>query len=148
MVSRVGRRTELNLALQGAALRQQVPGSSVRLSPGHLVWTGLIQPTLETGRYELGIDLRQGHTPTVEVLSPALKPNDDGLLPHVYSTGGLCLSGRGQWAPTMFLTETFLPWACEWLTFYELWLATDLWYGDGPHHLDAAWQNGILHAYG
>jgi hypothetical protein len=147
MGSRVGRRSELNLALQAAALRRQVEGSCVQLTPGHLVWIGLVQPTPDTGKYELRIELRQGHFPSVRVLSPALKPNDSGLLPHVYTSGALCLSGHGQWEPTMLLTETFLPWACEWLTFYELWSATGLWYGDGPQHLDTAWQASILHAY-
>lgn len=148
MASRVGRYGEPNLALQAMSLRRLMPASSTRLQPGKFVWAGVVQPTEETGRYELRIELSRGHTPSVRVLAPALKPNNDGLLPHVYDTGQLCLSGRGQWQPNMYLAETFLPWACEWLVFYELWLATGLWYGDGPDRLDAAWQVSILHPYG
>lgn len=147
MSSRVGRRTEVNLALQALTLRHLMPQGNIRLQPSRLIWTGWVQPTAETSRYQLGIDLRQSRIPSVRVLAPALRPNDDGLLPHVYDNGTLCLSGRGEWAPTMYLSDTFLPWACEWLTFYELWLATDLWYGDGPDRLDATSQAIILHPY-
>lgn len=148
MASRVGRGGEPNLALQALSLRRLMPHGRVILQPGELVWTGVVQPTEESARYELRIEMPRGRTPSVSVLSPALKPNGEGRLPHVYNTGHLCLSGRAQWRPTMLLSETFLPWACEWLAFYELWLATGLWYGDGPDRLDAAWQDSILHAYG
>jgi hypothetical protein len=31
----------------------------------------------------------------------------------------------------MFLADTILPWAVEWLAYYEIWLATGVWYGGG-----------------
>lgn len=148
MASQVGRRTEVNLAMQAGALRRFMPDSSIRLRPGHLTCIGWVKPTEETGRYQLRIDLRSHRTPTVWVLAPALKPNNDGLLPHVYDTGSLCVSQTGDWNATRLIVDTFLPWACEWLTFYELWLATGVWYGDGPGRLDAASQSSILHPYG
>lgn len=147
MVSRVGRRTELNLAHQAFALRQLMPNGSTRLRPGLLIWTGWVQPTSETGQYQLRIDIKPNRRPSVRVLAPALKPTEDGLLPHVYDDGTLCLALPGEWSPTHYVTETFLPWACEWLTFYELWLATGLWYGDGRDSLDAESQAAILHPY-
>ena len=147
MGSRVGHRSELNLALQALALRRLMPEGNVRLLPSQLIWTGWVQPTAETSRYELRIDAKQRVRPSVRVLSPALKPNDDGLLPHVYDDGTLCLSQPLDWTPTMYLTDTFLPWACTWLTFYELWLATGLWYGDGADRLDVELQASILHPY-
>ena len=147
MVSRVGRRTEVNLALQALALRHLMPDGSTRLRPGQLTWTGWVQPTVEMNSYQLRIDLKQGRRPLVRALAPTLKPNVEGRLPHVYSDGNLCLSRRGDWKSTMYLTDTFLPWACEWLTFYELWLAVGIWYGDGPERLDDASQTSILHPY-
>lgn len=125
-----------------------MPGSCVRLRPGRLTWTGNVQPTPETNSYDLRIDYALSKVPTVKVLTPALKPNSDGLLPHVYDSGHLCISRRGDWSSTMYLTETFLPWACEWLTYYEIWSATDIWYGDGPDRLDPESQARILHPYG
>jgi hypothetical protein len=47
----------------------------------------------------------------------------------------------------MLLAQTLMPWACEWLVFYELWLAVSVWYGDGPDRLDPASQAKILHSY-
>jgi hypothetical protein len=30
----------------------------------------------------------------------------------------------------MFIAETIVPWACEWLAYYEIWKATGHWSGD------------------
>jgi len=41
----------------------------------------------------------------------------------------------------MFLADTILPWAAEWLAHYEIWFATGTWYGGGewpPRRLGAA----------
>lgn len=147
MASRVGRSAKPALALQAFALRQLVPDGKTRLRPSRLVWTGRVQPTPETSTYLLRIDMELRRTPSVRVLSPSLKANDRGLLPHVYDDGTLCVSQAGDWRRGMLLTESFLPWACEWLIHYELWLATELWYGDGPDRLDAESQARILHPY-
>jgi hypothetical protein len=48
----------------------------------------------------------------------------------------------------MLLSQTILPWASEWLFYYELWLASDTWFGDGPERLDPVSQSEILHPYG
>lgn len=148
MGSRVGRPSEVNLALQAGMLCRVVPDSTIRLRPGRLTWFGWVQPTVETARYRLRIEARQQGTPTVRVLAPTLKPNNDGLLPHVYDTGSLCVSRPGEWNAMMFIVDTILPWTCEWLAYYELWLTTGLWCGDGPDRLDTAWQASILHPYG
>ena len=34
----------------------------------------------------------------------------------------------------MYVAETTMPWAAEWLFFFELWLATDEWLGGGVLH--------------
>lgn len=147
MASRVGRSAEPTLALQAFALRQLVPDGKTRLRRSRLVWTGWVQPTPETTTYQLRIDMELRLTPSVRVLSPSLKPNDCGLLPHVYDDGTLCVSQAGDWRRGMLLTESLIPWACEWLTYYELWLATELWYGDGSDRLDTESQANILHPY-
>ncbi|MDY0295864.1 MAG: hypothetical protein RB296_00975 [Acidobacteriota bacterium] len=33
----------------------------------------------------------------------------------------------------MIIAKTIVPWASEWLIFYELWLATGEWLGGGIH---------------
>jgi hypothetical protein len=143
----VARRGELTLAAQAFALRQLMPDGLARLKPARLTWVGQVHPGPECARYDLCIDIGLHEPPTVRVLSPTLKPNDDGLLPHVYEDGTLCVHKPGDWRRRMLLTQTILPWACEWLLYYELWKATDVWHGDGPDHLDAESQAKILHPY-
>lgn len=147
MASRADRSVEPPLALQAFALRQLVPAGKTRLRSSRLVWTGWVKPTPATSTYLLRIDMELRGTPSVRVLSPSLKPNDRGLLPHVYDDGTLCVSQAGDWRRGTLLTESFLPWACEWLVYYELWLATELWYGDGTDRLDTESQARILHPY-
>jgi len=148
MGSRAGRGTEVTPALQAFALRQVMPNGRARIHSGTLTWVGQVQPGPECSTYELQIDHRPRRLPTVRVLAPALKPNDQGLLPHVYSDGTLCLHDEGEWHSKMLLSQTILPWASEWLFYYELWLASDTWFGDGPERLDPVSQSEILHPYG
>lgn len=143
----MGRGAKPTFALQAFALRQLVPTGTARLGGGRLTWIGQVRPAPECADYVLRIDVRQRLVPTVRVLSPALKPNNDGLLPHVYGDGTLCVNEADEWHSTMLLAQTLLPWACEWLIFYELWLATNIWYGDGPDRLEPASQAMILHPY-
>lgn len=141
------RRTEVSLAAQAFALRQLVPDSKAKLRPGSLRWRGRVQPTPQTHNYELRLDAQPRRSPSVHVIHPPLIPNDDGLLPHVFDTGALCLSKSGDWTPRMLFADTYVPWAMKWLMYYELWRATDLWYGDGPDHLDDVSQSSILHPF-
>ena len=55
-------------------------------------------------------------------------------LPHVYSSGDLCLYLPGQWKESMLLADTILPWTSQWLLYYELWLITGHWMGSGHDH--------------
>lgn len=60
-------------------------------------------------------------------------------LPHVYQHKGegtkLCLwlPRAHEWVPQMRFKETYLPWAAEWLDYFEEWLVTDVWAGGGEH---------------
>lgn len=148
MGSRAARGAEVTPALQAFALRQIMPDGRATIRNGGLNWVGTVQPGDECSTYELQIVLRPRRLPTARVLSPTLKPNPDGLLPHVYNDGTLCLHQEGEWRSNMLLARTVLPWASEWLFYYELWLASGTWYGDGPDRLDPASQAKILHPYG
>lgn len=55
--------------------------------------------------------------------------------PHLYPDGSLCLFYPPglEWRPTMYVAEMIIPWAAEWLFFYELWLVGGHWYGGGRH---------------
>ena len=147
MGSPAARRAEVSLPVQALALRSVVPDSRARLTPQRLLWHGQVRPSPQSQTYELRLAASPRRTPRITVTRPTLRPDEDGRLPHVYDDGSLCLSRPGDWYPHMLFTATFLPWACEWLLFYELWLATDLWFGDGPNHLDDASQAALLHPF-
>lgn len=148
MSSRAEREPEVTPALQAFALRHVMPEGRARIRNGVLTWVGTVQPGPECSTYELEVVLRPRRVPIVRVLSPDLRPDAAGLLPHVYNDGTLCLHAEGEWRSNMLVARTVLPWASEWLFHYELWLACGTWYGDGPHRLDSASQTKILHPYG
>jgi hypothetical protein len=55
-------------------------------------------------------------------------------LPHVYPLNTLCLFlGNREWHESIPIADTLVPWASEWLLYYELWLATGEWLGGGEH---------------
>lgn len=140
-------RCEVALPLQALALDRLMPQGRTWLRPGRLHWIGSVQPAAGCGTYDLRLTARPGRPPTIVVTAPALQPNEDGHMPHVYDDGSLCVSQRGDWRPHMLFTDTFIPWSCEWLINYELWLATSIWFGDGPDMLDPESQARILHPY-
>lgn len=56
-------------------------------------------------------------------------------LPHVYShiEQQICLysPSKKEWTREKFIFSTIIPWACEWLQFYELWVIDGNWLGGG-----------------
>lgn len=98
---------------------------------GRLTWRGRLQPTRLSRYYLVSFDYVGNNFPVVRVLDPPLEPTVEHLLPHVFRDGTLCLHERHEWRPDMRLVETIIAWTCEWLYFYEIWLGTKLWFGDG-----------------
>lgn len=143
----MGGRGDLSVSVQALALRHLFPDSAIHLRPRYLRWHGSVQPTPLSDRYHLRLEYHEGSSPRVCVESPELVTDADGLLPHVWDTGHLCVHQFGDWHARMLLTQTFLPWAAEWLLYYELWRSTGLWHGDGSQSLDAVSQRRILHPY-
>ena len=101
------------------------------LRGGRLVWTSWLQTTGLSRRYLLRIELGHDGLPHINVLEPLLESPKGTAIPHLYREGTLCLYSRGEWHPGMSLALTIVPWASEWLVNYEIWLATDEWYGGG-----------------
>lgn len=67
----------------------------------------------------------------MRVIAPALRTRPAEGLPHVFSDGSLCLNLASDWNRAMLVADTTVPWAAEWLYFYELWLPEGQWYGGG-----------------
>jgi hypothetical protein len=90
----------------------------------------MIQPTPLSRTYTVQITYAIGGPPRVLVVRPTLDSRPGEPLPHVYREGSLCLYQDDEWLPNMFIADTILPWACEWLAHYELWMATGHWGGN------------------
>lgn len=52
-------------------------------------------------------------------------------LPRFHTASALCLydPDGGQWDPRMLIADTTIPWAADWLKFYEFWLYDGIWRG-------------------
>jgi hypothetical protein len=71
-------------------------------------------------------------------------------LPHVYSHENqqLCLFSVSQkeWNSKQLIIKTLIPWASEWLFYYEIWLINGDWLGGGhdEYASDNKVQNKII----
>lgn len=117
---------------------KQLPGFSAWLR-GHsrLVAEGDITPNPLAETYRVRVDYRQNMKPRAWVLSPALAVRPPWrFIPHMFDQDRLCLFLEGEWTAEMYVADTIIPWAAEWLHYYELWHATGVWHGGGhePGH--------------
>ncbi|MEU8205821.1 hypothetical protein [Streptosporangium sp. NPDC049046] len=94
-----------------------------------------LQPSAICRVYTVEVTYRHRSRPRVMVIDPELKLHPRATaLPHVYPKGDLCLHLPGEWNDSMLLARTIMPWTCEWLLHYELWLITGRWAGSGAPH--------------
>ncbi|NUB12801.1 hypothetical protein GAY28_08810 [Azospirillum brasilense] len=118
-------------------------------APWGCIWRGRLQPVAQVYEVEVsyfpGVCLDDVHFilqwPKVLLLSPApeRRSADPSMpIPHLYrqpapgAPAHLCLyhpSGN-EWNWDHWIGKTIIPWAAEWLAFYELWRITGRW--DGP----------------
>ncbi len=129
------RNSGVSLIVQVGRLKSLFPDSKIsRIGEESLVWVHNIIPTPLSNSYKLKVHYRRNKGVDCCVQEPKLLlAAGQRVLPHVYSTlhQKLCLfypDGR-EWNARMLLTETIIPWASEWLLYYEIWLATGVWKG-------------------
>lgn len=126
----------LSVAHQALGLRQLFPNLPAKVRAGRLEWTGILTPTPMSRDYTVKLTYSQITRPRVVIIDPKLHCVTDGAIPHLYRDGSICLNDTHQWDPSMLLVDTIIPWTSEWLYFYELWVATGTWFGDGEDQLD------------
>lgn len=105
--------------------------STASVKSGRLRWEGSLQPTARSGSYTVRIDYVPPSYPKVTIVTPPLEVPEGRALPHTFPGDRLCLYWRGQWDPSMSIAKTIVPWASEWLLYYELWVVTGEWHGGG-----------------
>lgn len=129
-----GRR--LSVAQQAIGLRGVFPDRPPSVQAGRLKWTGVLTPTPLSRDYTVTLTYSHAMRPRMAIVDPALRSATDGAIPHLYRDGSICLNDTHQWDSSMLLVDTVIPWTSEWLYFYELWVATGTWFGDGDEQLD------------
>lgn len=95
-------------------------------------------PKPDSYTYTVKIEVRRNYIPQVQVVNPmplAMAPGKKQYehINHPQHLQYLCLNVRGEWTPDMKISDTFVPWASEWLLNYEYWLVTGEWEGGGLH---------------
>lgn len=102
-----------------------------------LTWAYDVRPTPLSRLYTISIKLKRHGTPNVYVVKPDIEALAEGReIPHVYRKPlRLCLylPSSGQWTPAKRLDQTIMPWTALWLFYFEEWLASGDWKGEGQH---------------
>lgn len=138
------RAPRMSLAVQQLQMRAVWPELDTRVERGVLVVRGFVRPTAVTRRYKIRLTYRLERAPQLFVVDPRLErrcEQPDAPIPHTYNqnTPGseepcVYYPYSREWAPTMSLATTIMPWLLTWLVDYEVWQATGQWLGGGVPH--------------
>lgn len=134
MSGRCGKRPPISTDGQCALMRLFYPQFNTRFVGGRMISVGDLNPSSLSDTYRVKFEYKADRSPKVRVISPELVPREPGgKLKHVYPGNRLCLfvPGSGEWTPQMSIAKTIVPWASEWLFYYEMWHATGEWLGGG-----------------
>ena len=133
-----GRQCDLSLSQQLLFLKANPAiGGMGTVHANKLTWRVPIQPTALARTYLAAITYQPGKTPDVQIQEPLLELLAEGRsLPHVYKDPlRLCLylPGAREWEAQKRIDQTIIPWTYLWLYYFEDWLWTDKWKGEGRH---------------
>jgi hypothetical protein len=119
--------------IQKALIEKHFPCFNCKLRCGHLKCEGQITPSEGCATYRVQISYKQGGAPEVRIKEPHMIPSASI---HMYSSGALCLyqPAEDPWKSSDDIHRKIIPWAAEWLVFYELYLIYGKWLGpEAPH---------------
>lgn len=101
-----------------------------------------LQPTEESKCYKVLLEYKNlQRKPQLYLDISDLKIKNKADIPHKYGINevngkeyvNMCLYYGKEWSYTMKISETIIPWAAEWIYFFEIWLITGKWCGGGKH---------------
>lgn len=96
-------------------------------------WVGPMKPSTLSDTYRVKVRYKIPDRPEVTVLSPTLRlAEGKKKLPHVFPPDwtNLCLHLSEEWSPDKPVAW-IIPWISFWLYFYEAWVVTGEWFGEG-----------------
>jgi len=119
-------------------------------------WRGLIRGAQKQYVIEVLWESTRSEKPYVVLRDPPLRPRE-GMsfeqIPHLIfnrdrpDLSGLCLfdPSGSQWSNKLLIADTTIPWAAEWLFYYELWHVDGKWLGGGvgPESIAEAWAAAL-----
>ncbi len=130
--------SKITLAIQAFNLRRQFPKCTCKLRHNKLTWYGKIRPTPFSKTYCIKLICHNlSSKPTVILYGDYIEGIDRSDFPHHFKIDKekmeveLCLHMPYEFNHTGLIANTIIPWAQEWLFFYEIWLATGEWCGGG-----------------
>ena len=138
---------------QDVAIRRAFPGFQLTVAAGWIgIWEGPVRPISKTYRIRIvffrrrffdGWSLENPYVSVcvVDPLIGAEAIREERLLPHIYwneqrpEYPNLCLYDPKEmsWTPEQLVATTVIPWASQWLFFYEYWQITGEFRGPGRH---------------
>lgn len=95
-----------------------------------------LRPDVFSKEYHVKIIYEIGKVVSVFIINEELKiAKNRTKLPHVWDNDKqkICLysSDGGKWNSGNSIVSTIIPWASEWLYYYEMWLIDGIWHGGG-----------------
>lgn len=129
---------------QLATIKEGFPEAKIkRVKRGHYEVIVPLKPKNISRTYYVKITFTEFGA-KVFVINEVLKVAENReKLPHVYDheKQQLCLFSlsKKEWNSKQLIVKTLIPWASEWLFYYELWLPTGEWFGGG--HDEYSWEN-------
>lgn len=100
-----------------------------------------IKPTINSSEYLVEIYYVCNKFPKVYVYGLFSKYGDIKKIPHTFAVNRekdiveLCLYRQkySEFNKKVLFSKNIIPWTCSWLHFFELYLITGNWYGNGEH---------------
>lgn len=127
------------LAIQLVNLKRMFPASVGSVDGERLRWSyDKFQASPVSGVYRIEIEGRLGMKPAIWLSGDAINEGNINESPHHYAIDAeglrirICLD-RFDWKPHQLYSSTYIPWAMEWIVFFEIWCATGVWSGGGIH---------------
>lgn len=131
----------LRLIDQKNDLKMMYSESDSTIKNGLLTWIGKVKTGPFSKEYTIKVEYKIGQSPAVWLVNELLDVDTYKNIPHNYGVDfnkgkiRLCLytPGRKEWTSNSSIAKTIVPWAIEWLYFYEIWQITGNWQGGGNH---------------